>query len=124
MVAGRIWHVLVVPPLPYRIHLHIAFVSCVRPSRVDAVVSGDLVGDAHLRLKRQGSDTEITATWSLEMMQPAMRFAARVMPGVMRWGHDRAVDATAQALGTHLQHALAVGSPAAETRQRDSARHH
>ncbi|MEO5840132.1 MAG: hypothetical protein ABIQ73_01990 [Acidimicrobiales bacterium] len=60
-------------------------------------------GDAHLRLKREGSGTEITATWTLEMMQPAMRFAARVMPGVMRWGHDRVVDATADALGKHLQ---------------------
>ena len=71
--------------------------------RVDAMVSGDLVGDAHLRLERDGRDTEITATWTLEMMQPAMRFAARVMPAVMRWGHDRVVDATAEALGKRLQ---------------------
>ena len=103
MVTGSILHGVVVPPLPYRLRLHIAFVSCVRPSRVDAMVSGDLVGDAHLRLKREGSDTEVTATWTLEMMQPAMRFAARVMPGVMRWGHDRVVDATADALGKHLR---------------------
>jgi hypothetical protein len=105
MVTGSTLHGVVVPPLPYRLRLHIEFVSCVRPTRVDAMVSGDLVGDAHLRLKREGSDTEITATWTLEMMQPAMRFAARVMPGVMRWGHDRVVDATAEALGKHLQHA-------------------
>jgi hypothetical protein len=38
------------------------------------------------------------------MMQPAMRFAARIMPNVMRWGHDRVVDATAEALGKQLQH--------------------
>ena len=105
MVTGSTLHGVVVPPLPYRLRLHIEYVKCVRPSRVDAVVSGDLVGDAHLRLKREGSDTEITATWKLEMMQPAMRLAARVMPGVMRWGHDRVVDATAEALGKHLLHA-------------------
>ena len=104
MVTGSILHGVVEPPLPYRLRLHIAFVSCVRPTRVDAIVSGDLAGDAHLRLKREGHDTEITATWTLEMMQPAMRFAARVMPSVMRWGHDRVVDATAEALGKHLTH--------------------
>lgn len=109
MVTGSILHGVVVPPLPYRLRLHIAFVSCVRPTRVDAIVSGDLAGDAHLRLKREGSGTEITATWTLEMMQPAMRFAARAMPGVMRWGHDRVVDATAEALGKRLQ--ILAGHP-------------
>jgi hypothetical protein len=39
------------------------------------------------------------------MKQPAMRFAAHVMPGVMRWGHDRVIDATADALGKHLRDA-------------------
>jgi hypothetical protein len=107
LVTGSMLHGVVVPPLPYRIRLDIAFVSCVRPSRVDAVVSGDLVGDAHLRLTRDGSDTAIVATWTLEMKQPAMRMAARMMPSVMRWGHDRVVAATADALGDHLR--LACG---------------
>jgi hypothetical protein len=104
MVTGSTLHGVVVPPLPYRLRLHIEYVRCVRPTRVDAIVTGDLVGDAHLRRERDGLDTEITATWTLEMMQPAMRLAARVMPGVLRWGHDRVVDATAVALGKHLQH--------------------
>ena len=103
LVTGSMLHGVVVPPLPYRIRLDIEFVSCVRPTRVDAAVSGDLVGDAHLRLTRHGSDTDVVATWTLEMTQPAMRFAARVMPSVMRWGHDRVVAATADALGDRLR---------------------
>jgi hypothetical protein len=39
------------------------------------------------------------------MTQPAMRLAARFMPAVMRWGHDRVVAATAGALGDHLRRA-------------------
>jgi hypothetical protein len=103
LVTGSVLHGVVVPPLPYRIRLEVEFVDCVRPSHVDAEVGGDLVGDAHLRLRRHGSDTEIDASWTLEMRQPAMRIAARVMPSVMRWGHDRVVEATAAALGERLR---------------------
>jgi hypothetical protein len=103
LVTGSVLHGVVVPPLPYRIRLDVAFVDCVRPTHIDATVDGDLVGDAHLRLRRDGSETEIDATWTLEMTQPAMRLAARVMPSVMRWGHDRVVAATVAALAERLQ---------------------
>jgi hypothetical protein len=103
LVTGSVLHGVVVPPLPYRICLDVEFVDCVRPSHVDATVAGDLVGDAHLRLRRDGSDTEIDASWRLEMRQPAMRIAARVMPSAMRWGHDRVVAASVAALGERLR---------------------
>jgi hypothetical protein len=103
LVTGSVLHGVVVPPLPYRIRLDVSFVDCVRPTHIGATVAGDLVGDAHLRLRRDGSETEVDATWTLEMTQPAMRLAARVMPSVMRWGHDRVVAATAAALAERLQ---------------------
>jgi hypothetical protein len=103
LVTGSVLHGVVVPPLPYRIRLDVAFVDCVRPSRVDATVAGDLIGEAHLRIRRDGAETEIDASWKLEMTQPAMRLAARMMPSVMRWGHDRVVAATAAALGERLR---------------------
>jgi hypothetical protein len=37
------------------------------------------------------------------MMQRPMRVAARVAPPVLRWGHDRVVDATVAGFRRHLR---------------------
>jgi carbon monoxide dehydrogenase subunit G len=102
LATGSILHGVVVPPVPYRIRLHIEFVECHRPTQIDAAVSGDLAGEAHLRLRRRGSGTEVAAEWTLEMKQLAMRAAGRAIPRTMRWGHDRVVDASANALRNYL----------------------
>ena len=60
-------------------------------------MTGDLAGDAHLRLEPDGRDGQRTVAdvaWSLEMKQLPMRVAARFAYALLRWGHDRVVDAT------------------------------
>jgi hypothetical protein len=44
----------------------------------------------------EGDETEAHAhaTWTVEMMQRSMRTAARYAHPLLRWGHDRVVDAT------------------------------
>ena len=42
------------------------------------------------------------ATWTLEMMQAPMRMAARIAYPLLRWGHDRVVDATVDGFRRHL----------------------
>ena len=45
----------------------------------------------------------VTATWALEMTQPSMRVVARVAYPILRWAHDRVVDATVAAFRAELR---------------------
>ncbi len=92
--SGCVLHGLVAPPVPYRMHLHIALVRCVRPSLIEAAVSGDLVGRAGIRFDPERDGTRATVSWSVEMMQRPMRLAARVGSPVIRFAHDRVVEHT------------------------------
>ena len=46
--------------------------------------------------------TRVTVAWTIEMMQPGMRLAARFAPRLLRWGHDRVVANTVNGLRRHL----------------------
>jgi carbon monoxide dehydrogenase subunit G len=94
LLRGSVLHGVVAPPLPYRMRLRIDLEECDRPSRIVAAVHGDLEGRARLRLDPQEDGSRITVAWTIEMMQRHMRIAARVAHPVLRWGHDRVVDAT------------------------------
>jgi hypothetical protein len=92
--TGSVLTGVVNPPVPYRLRLRIELTECSRPNTIDARVGGDLVGDAHLRLLTEGSGTRVEATWAVEVMQPAMRLAARIARPTLQWGHDRVVEMT------------------------------
>jgi hypothetical protein len=74
--------------------LRVDLEDCQRPSYVRASVHGDLEGDASLVLSPEGGGTRVTAAWTVEMMQRSMRAAARIAYPLLRWGHDRVVEAT------------------------------
>ena len=84
----------VAPPLPYRMRVIVNFERCEHERSVDAEVSGDLAGPAHLRLHPTDTGTDAEVDWSLEMRQLPMRIAARVAYPLLRWGHDQVVEAT------------------------------
>lgn len=94
LVAGSVLHGVVAPPLPYRMRLRVEVVAADPPRTIDALVHGDLVGRARLLLEPEGDGTRASVAWTIEMMQRPMRAAARVASPVLRWGHDRVVDAT------------------------------
>ena len=99
---GSVLYGVVAPPLPYRMRLRIDLEECVRPSRIEAAVHGDLEGPARLVLEAQGDGSRVSANWTLEMMQRPMRMAARVAHPALRWGHDRVVEATVRGFRHHL----------------------
>jgi hypothetical protein len=74
--------------------LQIELVQCTPPHAIDATVAGDLIGDAQLRLRPEGTGTWAEVAWTLEMRQLAMRLASRVGRPVLQWGHDRVVEMT------------------------------
>jgi hypothetical protein len=100
--AGSTLHGVVVPPLPYRLRLDVVLYELVPYRFIGAFVHGDLDGAAQLTLARDGPETRVHAIWTIEMLQRPMRLAARVSYPLLRWGHDRVVDATVDGFRRHL----------------------
>jgi uncharacterized protein YndB with AHSA1/START domain len=99
---GTVLQGTIVPPLPYRLRLRVELDECVPARHVLASVHGDLEGVALITFEDDGTETRATASWTLEMMQQPMRFAARIAHPLLRWGHDRVVDATVESFRRHL----------------------
>jgi uncharacterized protein YndB with AHSA1/START domain len=100
--AGTVLHGVVKPPLPYRMRLDVVVDDCEPPRRIDATIHGDLEGTAVLSLGGDDHETFVDAAWTIEMMQAPMRLAARIGHPLLRWGHDRVVDATVDGFRRHL----------------------
>ena|GEM_PF-427904 len=102
---GAVLHGVVSPPVPYRMRVRVQLVTCRRPERVDAVVTGDLRGEGSLRLRPEGPGTVADVAWQVEMMQRPMRLASRVAHPLLQWGHDRVVEMTVSGFRRHLARA-------------------
>jgi carbon monoxide dehydrogenase subunit G len=111
LTVGSVLHGVVAPPLPYRMRVRVELVDCVPPRSIDASIQGDLVGRARLVLEPDGAGTQASVAWTIEMMQRPMRVAARVAPPVLRWGHDRVVDATVAGFRRHLRSRAGGATP-------------
>lgn len=101
--TGAVLRGTVAPPVPYRMHVDVELRRCVPGELIDASVTGDLAGEAHLRLHPTPQGTEADVAWSLEMLQLPMRIAARVAYPLLRWGHDRVVEATVNGFQAQLR---------------------
>ena len=99
---GTVLHGVVAPPLPYRMHLDVVLDECVPERRITAFVHGDLEGAAWLTFEGDDAEARAHAHWTMEMMQRPMRLAARVAHPLLRWGHDRVVDATVDGFRRHI----------------------
>lgn len=100
--AGSVLDGTVTPPLPYRMHVEVTLDRCQPTERIEATVSGDLTGDALLTLVPEDTGSEVAVAWTIEMRQRAMRAVARVAHPLLRWGHDRVVEATVAGFRQHL----------------------
>lgn len=102
LAKGTVVRGVVAPPLPYRMRLAVVLDDCAPPECINASVHGDLEGRAHIAFDGDGVETRANVVWTIEMMQPRMRVAARFAPRLLRWGHDRVVDATVRGLRRQL----------------------
>jgi hypothetical protein len=109
--AGSVLKGLVSPPVPYEMRVDVLLDACTRPEQIDASISGDLVGDAHLHLAPDGSGTRADVAWTVEMTQRPMRVAARLAPPLLRWGHDRVVEATVNGFRRNLRRDIDAAGP-------------
>ncbi len=100
--AGSALVGVVSPPLPYHMRIRVELERCVRPSLIEAAVRGDLEGHGRLELNADGDATVASVAWRIEMMQRPMRAAARFASPLLRFGHDRVVDATVRGFRRQL----------------------
>ena len=94
LVPGSVLHGVVVPPLPYRMRIRVELTRCEPPEAIDAIIGGDLKGDAHLRIRADGTRSRVEVAWTVEMMQRPMRLASRFGRPLLQWGHDLVVETT------------------------------
>ncbi len=103
LAPGSVLHGVVVPPLPYRMAIRVELTRCEQPGVIDALVGGDLEGEAHLRVRAEGIRSRVEVAWTVEMMQRPMRLASRFGRPLLQWGHDRVVEATVAGFRTRLE---------------------
>jgi hypothetical protein len=103
LVAGSVLHGVVVPPLPYRMRLRVELTRCESPSLVEAVIQGDLVGQARLVLRPDRTGSRVEVAWTVEMMQRPMRVASRFGRPLLQWGHDRVIEMTVAGFRRRLE---------------------
>lgn len=101
--TGSVLRGLVSPPVPYEMRVQVMLDRCTRPERIDATVGGDLKGTARLLLEPWGTGTRAEVAWTVEMRQRPMRVAARLASPLLRWGHDRVVEATVNGFRRNLR---------------------
>lgn len=92
--TGAVLSGVVAPPLPYRMRIEVALTRCEPHHFIQALIHGDLEGEALLELCERGEGTEVDVAWTVEMMQSPMRLADRFAHPVLQWGHDRVVELT------------------------------
>ncbi len=106
--AGSVLHGVVEPPVPYRMRVDVVLGRCISPRLIEATVHGDLEGTARLGFEADDDtgpspSTRAEVAWTIEMKQRPMRVAARFAHPLLRWGHDRVVDATVSGFQRHLR---------------------
>jgi hypothetical protein len=103
LAAGTVLHGVVVPPLPYRMRIRVELTRCEPPGAIDAVIGGDLQGEARLRVGPLLTGCRVQVGWTVEMMQRPMRLASRVGQPLLQWGHDRVVESTVAGFRRRLE---------------------
>jgi uncharacterized protein YndB with AHSA1/START domain len=103
LAAGSVLHGVVAPPVPYRMRIQVELVRSEPPTRIDAVVHGDLEGVARLEMRPSSVGTTAEVAWTVEMMQRPMRMADRFAHPLLQWGHDRVVEMTVAGFRRRLE---------------------
>ena len=84
VVEGAEWRCKVQPPLPYALRFSLHLDAVEDGAHVSAVVDGDIVGTADLRLWAVDDGTAIRLTSVLEPANPALKVVSTVAPRMAR----------------------------------------
>jgi hypothetical protein len=96
LMAGDCWSMAVHPPAPYRLRVRVALVAVVAPHRIDAEISGDVIGTAGLVLTPVAASCELVIDSALTARRRWVRFLCTVVPGLAARSHRAVLDAGAR----------------------------
>jgi hypothetical protein len=91
------------PPVPFRMLLDVVVLEVTHDELIGVEFRGDLRGRGELRLAPDGEGTLAEVSWRVEMMQRGMRAAARHTHPLLRWAHDRIVEAAVRSFRRHVE---------------------
>jgi uncharacterized protein YndB with AHSA1/START domain len=77
--------------LPYRLRVTSETVAKERPTRIEAVVRGDLSGRGIWTLSRQGDSAHVRFDWQVDADRPFLRVLTPVLGRLFRWNHNWAI---------------------------------
>jgi hypothetical protein len=99
---GSEFDFVVVSPLPYRMGLTVRITESIRPTRVEADVDGHLRGSGAVQFRDEGDGTWAEVSWSVEVIDKAMRVGARIARPLIKWGQDWAIRVALRNFNRHL----------------------
>ena len=92
LATGERWSCVVRPPVPYLLRLEIHLISVVEPSRIEAVVTGDIAGTATLELSAHDHGTSLRLDSTLRARHGGLGLVTAAAPWLARFGHDWVLD--------------------------------
>lgn len=88
--------------VPYRLRIHIEITHVEPRRRLEAEVTGDIVGRAAVDLAQVGTATEVRLMSELAPQRGLVQAVSRLMPWMARAGHDWVLSTGARQLGRAL----------------------
>jgi hypothetical protein len=93
---GEEWSCMIQPPLPYLVRFKVHIEQIDELERVQARVTGDVVGLATLKLAVKGAGCEAHLSSTLAPGNSMLRVVSRVAAPIARFGHDWVLDSGAR----------------------------
>ncbi|MDZ7676765.1 MAG: hypothetical protein U5K30_17080 [Acidimicrobiales bacterium] len=90
--VGDCWRCTVAPPVPYSLRFVIELTEIDRHERIRAVVTGDITGEAEVRLDATDDGCEVALRSVLAPRRGSLRAVTRFTPWLARFGHDWVLD--------------------------------
>lgn len=92
LVEGDRWRCAIRPPLPYVLDLTVTLQQVVEAERIEASVSGDIVGHAEVTLTPAPDGCQVRLVSTLSPTGQPLRTVTRWAPWLARFGHDWVLD--------------------------------
>jgi uncharacterized protein YndB with AHSA1/START domain len=92
--------------LPYRLSFEMRTTAIERPTFIEGVAAGDLIGTGRWRLEAHGDSTRVQYEWVVVPGKKWMRLFAPLLTPMLAWNHDQVMREGGKGLARHLGVAL------------------
>lgn len=89
-------------PLPYTMRFEVRAIEVNRPSRLQTVVRGDLIGSGTYLIEPRDGVTHVRFNWYVSTTKKWMNLAALLAKPVFAWAHGRVMREGCRAMARHI----------------------